>query len=186
MARNQLSQLAPGQPGSQGFTLVELLVAIGLSVMLITAAAGLFFSTLRSDSKKNFVSELKDNGDYALSQMEFLLRNALSLEVQNPGDAPCTTGMNQILLRSVDNNVTRLYLSNGQIASESVQTGTVRYLTGGPTTASNLSFNCQQAAVNTGTYIRISFTLSYASNSGQFFEDSGSANFGTTINVRSY
>ncbi|MBW7955915.1 prepilin-type N-terminal cleavage/methylation domain-containing protein [Patescibacteria group bacterium] len=182
MARNQLKTPV----GRRGFTLIELLVAIGLSVMLVAAASGLFFTTLRSDSKKNFVSELKDNGDYALSQIEFLLRNAVQLEPLNPGESTCGPGMNQIVFRSVDNNVTRLYLSNGQIASESVQTGITRYLTGGPTIATNLSFNCQQAAVNTGTYIQIGFTLSYATSSGQFFQDQGSENFTTTVNVRSY
>lgn len=170
----------------QGFTLIELLVAIGLSVMLIAAASGLFFTTLRSDSKKNYLTELKDNGDYALSQMEFLLRNGVSLEPLSDGDINCGTGMNQIVVRSIDNGITRLYLSNGQIASESVQTGDTRYLTGGPTTASNLLFNCQQAAINSGTYIQIGFTLSYATASGQFFNETGSSNFATTVNIRSY
>lgn len=169
----------------KGFTLIELLVAIGLSVMLIAAASGLFFTTLRSDSKKNYLSELKDNGDYALNQMEFLLRNGVSLERLTQGDVVCGTGMTQIVVRSIDNGVTRLYLSNGQIASESVQTGVTRYLTGGPTTASNLSFNCQQAAINTGTYIQIAFTLTYATSSGQFFTENGSNNFATTVNIRS-
>jgi prepilin-type N-terminal cleavage/methylation domain-containing protein len=170
----------------RGFTLIELLVAIGLSVMLIAAASGLFFTTLRSDSKKNFVTELKDNGDYALSQMEFLLRNAVALEPLNSGDVSCGTGMNQIVLRSIDNGLTRLYLSNGQIASESVLSGVTRYLTGGPTTATNLTFNCQQAAINTGSYIQINFTLNFATASGQFFTETGSSNFSTTVNVRSY
>lgn len=169
----------------KGFTLIELLVAIGLSVMLIAAASGLFFTTLRSDSKKNYLSELKDNGEYALSQMEFLLRNGVSLEPLTAGGTTCTTGMSQIVVRSIDNGVTRLYLSNGQIASESVQSGVTRYLSGGPTTASNLSFNCQQAAVNSGTYIQIAFTLTYATASGQFFTENGSSNFTTTVNIRS-
>ncbi len=170
----------------RGFTLIELLVAIGLSVMLIASATGLFFSTLRSDSKKNYVTELKDNGDYALSQLEFLLRNGVSLEPLSQGDVVCGSAMTQIVVRSIDNGVTRLYLSNGQIASQSVQTGITRYLTGGPTTASNLSFNCQQAAVNTGTYIQVAFRLTYATASGQFFTENGSSDFTTTVNVRSF
>ncbi|MBW7944533.1 prepilin-type N-terminal cleavage/methylation domain-containing protein [Patescibacteria group bacterium] len=169
-----------------GFTLIELLVAIGLSVMLVAAASGLFFTTLRSDSKKTSVSELKDNGDYALSQMEFLLRNAVTLEPLNPGDVICGTGMNQIVFRSIDEGVTRLYLSNGQIASESVQSGITRYLTGGPTTATNLTFNCSQAAINSGSFVQINFTLTYATTSGNLFNDTGSENFTTTVNVRSF
>jgi prepilin-type N-terminal cleavage/methylation domain-containing protein len=174
MARNQL-----------GFTLIEVLIAITLSVILVAAASGLFFTTLRSDSKKNYLTGLKDNGDYALSQMEFLLRNAVALERIDTGDALCTTGMTQIVFRSIDDGVTRLYLSNGAIASESVQTGTTRYLTGGATTVSNLSFNCQQPSPNAGTYIRIGFNLTYATSSGQFFSEEGSDDFYTTVNIRS-
>jgi type IV pilus assembly protein PilW len=172
MARNQL-----------GFTLIELLVAITLSVILIAAASGLFFTTLRSDSKKNFVSELKDNGDYAMNQVEFLLRNAIALELNAPGSPVCTTGMSRIALRSIDDSVTTISAQAGRIASESAYN--TKYLTGSHLSVSNLSFNCQQSSPNIGTFIKISFTMSYATNSG-YFSESGTENFATTINIRSF
>lgn len=161
-------------------------MAITLSVILIAAASGLFFTTLRSDSKKTSVTELKDNGDYAISQIEFLLRNAITLDRISPTDPLCTTGMSQIVFRSVDNNLTRLYLSNNQIASESSATGTTRYLTGGPVAASSLVFDCQQAAQGIGTYIKISFHLAYATTSGTLSIENASDDFVTTVNIRSF
>jgi prepilin-type N-terminal cleavage/methylation domain-containing protein len=186
MARNQLKKIY-----QHGFTLVEILVAVTLSVILLAAASGLFFATLRSDSKKNYVSDLKDTGDYAMSQIEFLLRNAVALERLEPTAPYCAPGMNQILFRSIDNGVTILFEEEGRIASESVNLGVAgavdtKYLTGDQLTVSNLSFDCKQSSPNIGTYIKIGFTLTYASTSSMFFGDGGSENFSTTINVRSY
>lgn len=186
MARNQLKKVY-----QYGFTLIEILVAVTLSVILLAAASGLFFATLRSDSKKNYVTDLKDTGDYAMSQIEFLLRNAVALERLNPTSPYCTAGMNEIMLRSIDNGVTTLYVEDDRIASDSVDladgtTIATRYLTGDQLAVSNLSFDCQQSSPNTGTYIKIGFTLTYASTSSQFFGDGGSEHFSTTINIRSY
>lgn len=167
-----------------------MLVAITLSVILLGAASGLFFTTLRTDSKKSYVTDIKDNGDYAISQMEFLLRNAIALEPIGGNSPRCTNGMNQILLRSIDNGLTTLFIDEGRVASESASadglTGTTHYLTGEHLTASNLSFNCQQSSPNIGTFIQINFSLTYSTASGQFYGDGGTENFTTTINVRSY
>lgn len=183
MARNQLVL-------QRGFTLIEMLVAITLSVILLAAASGLFFTTLRTDSKKTYVTDIKDHGDYAISQIEFLLRNAITLEPVGGSGARCASGMNQILLRSIDNGLTNLSIEEGRIASESSASDgsyvATHYLTGEHIAASNLSFNCQQSSPNIGTFIQINFTLTYSTASGQFFGDGGSENFTTTINVRSY
>ena len=193
MARNQLKNNY--QHGftiyQHGFTLVEILVAITLSIILLAAASGLFFATLRSDSKKNYVTDLKDTGDYAMSQIQFLLRNAISLERTDPNAAFCTQGMNRIVLRSIDNGVTALFEQGGRIASQSVDPATggiisTKYLTGQHLTASSLRFNCQQASLNNGTYLDIGFTLTYATTSAQFVGDTGTENFSTTLNIRSY
>lgn len=183
MARNKLTP-------QHGFTLIEMLVAITLSVILLGAASGLFFTTLRTDSKKSYVTDIKDNGDYAMSQMEFLLRNAISLEPIGGTGARCTTGMNQILLRSIDNGLTNLFIEEGRIASESTAPDgtpvTTHYLTSEQLSAANLSFNCQQSSPNIGTFIQINFSLTYSTASGQFYGDGGTEDFTTTINVRSY
>jgi prepilin-type N-terminal cleavage/methylation domain-containing protein len=144
-----------------GFTLIEILVVVSLSVIITLAAAGLFFTTLISNSKKNVLTTIRDEGDYALSQMEFLLRNAVSLTANptSPTDPVCATGMSTISLKSADNGITTLSVQNSKIASQSAAVGTPVYLTSTATQLSNLSFNCEQATQNYGTYVTISFTL---------------------------
>ena len=147
---------------ARGFTLIEILVVVTLSIVLMTAAAGLFFTTLISNTKKNVISVVKDEGDYASSQIEFLLRNAVSL-VPDPlvANAPtCTTSMTSISFRSLDDGITTLTTLNNRIASQSATTGTPVYLTSDSVQVSQpLVFDCQQSSTNFGSYIKLSFQL---------------------------
>lgn len=60
----------------QGFTLVEVLVVltvtISIAVVVVQSLAGIY----RSSSKSAAVSEVKQNGQYVLSAMESMIRNA--------------------------------------------------------------------------------------------------------------
>jgi prepilin-type N-terminal cleavage/methylation domain-containing protein len=176
-----------GRQSQHGFTLIEILVVVSLSVIITLGAAGLFFTTLISNSKKNVLTTVKDEGDYALSQIEFLLRNAVSLQANpnSPTDPICDTGMSSITLKSIDNGITTLSIQNNKIASQSASTGTPVYLTSTATQLSNLSFNCEQASQNYGTYVTISFTLSKTSpdfNQPTPVQDT----FTTSVNIRSF
>ena len=169
-----------------GFTLVEILVAISLSVMLIVAAMGLFFSTLLSNTKKTVLSTIKDEGDYAINQMEFLMRNAISLEQPTDGGSICAPGRNRIAIKSLDNSITELSIQNSRIASASTNLATNRtvFLTSDDVQLSNLRFDCQNAGPFSGTFIKVSFTLRK-----QAVEQTGqpttSEDFSTSVNVRS-
>ena len=141
----------------RGYTLIELLVVVTLSVIVMLSAAGLFFTTLVSNSRKDILTSVKDEGDYAISQMEFLLRNAITLVP--PSGAGCTTGMGTIVFRNADDGVTTLTNINGQIASQSA-TGNTTYLTSKAVTLTGPTFDCSQSTGDHSTYIKISFQLS--------------------------
>jgi prepilin-type N-terminal cleavage/methylation domain-containing protein len=172
-----------------GFTLIEILVVVSLSVIVSVAAAGLFFTTLITNTKKEILSLVKDEGDYAMNQMEFLLRNAVEL-VRDPSDltgsAPiCTAGMQQISFRSLDEGITTFYNTGGRVASKSASSATPLYLTSDAVTLTGPTFDCEQSSDNYGSYVTISFTLQ---------KDSPDANrpqpvkedFTTSVNVRNF
>lgn len=175
------------QRSQRGFTLIEILVVVSLSVILSVAAAGLFFTTLIGNTKKEIISIVKDEGDYAISQMEFLLRNAVSLTADPdfPLAATCTSGMSRITFKSIDEGITTLYNDNGRIASKSSTSSTPVYLTSDNVTLSGPTFNCQQSGTNYGSYVTITFSLQ---------KDSPDANrpqpvkedFTTSANIRSF
>ncbi len=157
-----------------GFTLLEVVVATTITVIMMIAATGLFLSTIRSNSKGTQVSEVKTEGDYALSQIEFLLRNAISV-VQNPQsntDPICENNMDSISFKEIDGGITTLGSVNSLIASKSATAATASYLTTPATVLSNLKFDCSQAGTNYGTYVTASFSLS---------KDDTAANTPTTL-----
>jgi prepilin-type N-terminal cleavage/methylation domain-containing protein len=167
-----------------GFTLLEMLVVITLTVILSVSAASLFFTTLVGNTKKESLSTVKQEGDYTISQLEFLLRNAVSLVP--PVAASCTNNMSSITFKLNDGGITTLSKINGKIASQSASSATPVYLTSDSVVlASGPRFDCTQASVNKGTYIKISFTLSKLSPDFNTPTDV-TETFTTSVNVRSF
>ena len=62
-----------------GFTLVELLVSIGLVLIIGTIGTSVIASILRSYNKAHIINEIEQNGSYVLSLMESQIRNAASV-----------------------------------------------------------------------------------------------------------
>ncbi len=166
-----------------GFTLIELLVVAALSVIIIIGASSLFFTSLISSSRKEILTTVKQEGDYASSQIEFLLRNALQLEKDTAMGVTCTTGMKSITFRSRDEGITTLSVVSGKIASSS---GTnVAYLTTDAVTlADDQLFDCQQSG-GVGGYIKIHFTLT-KQNTDFNAPNNASDRFETSVSIRSY
>jgi len=63
---------------NKGFTLVELLVSIGLVLIIGTVGTSMIASILRSYNKAHIINEIEQNGNYVLSLMESQIRNAAS------------------------------------------------------------------------------------------------------------
>jgi len=62
-----------------GFTLVELLVVVGLVLIIGTVGTSIITSILRSYNKAHIINEIEQNGNYVLSLMESQIRNAKSV-----------------------------------------------------------------------------------------------------------
>ncbi len=60
----------------QGFTLIEILVVITIIGVLTGITADIFIQIVRGSNKANVVTEIKQNGDNILNQLERTIRNA--------------------------------------------------------------------------------------------------------------
>lgn len=74
-----------------GFTLVEILVVISILAIIVVAGSNMFFTLLRGSNKTKVLQSAKQNGNYAISVMERMIRNARnisgsgsSIVIQNP------------------------------------------------------------------------------------------------------
>jgi prepilin-type N-terminal cleavage/methylation domain-containing protein len=125
---------------SSGFTLVELLIVVALVAIIGLTTTQIFVMGIRSQGKSEVLKEVKQNGDYALSIIETMVRNAIDIP------ASCNTAYNQLQILNSDGLTTTFEcLENGNISSISglIVAPTP---TGIPLTSNKVSvFNCSSA-----------------------------------------
>ncbi len=61
---------------SKGFTLIELLVAVAVLVVVGSIVAVILITSLRGSNKTATITQVRQNGTYAISQMSKVLRDA--------------------------------------------------------------------------------------------------------------
>lgn len=119
-----------------GFTLVEHLAVISVFVVVGVVTTGIFLGSFRATTKSDGLTLLRQNGDYAISQVEKQLRFATSVNgLSHDGNYPPTTinactdlvggpenEYNQLQITNADGGSTTYTCSvgaNGNIASNS-------------------------------------------------------------------
>src|SRR3972149_1590727 len=91
-----------------GFTLIEILVVATIIIVLSTIGMASYQQAgVRARNGKRR-ADMETVRQPSLSQMEFLLRNALELEANSLGYR-CADNMEEIVLRSVDGKLTKLF-----------------------------------------------------------------------------
>lgn len=152
------------QHTSSGFTFIELLVVISLTVVIMLSVTSLFMIFLVSNSRTSTEQVVKSEGDSALQQMTLLLRNAVRL-VDNGQGQTCASNMDRITFVSLDGGTTTfeaISASTGapvQIASNSA------YLTSTDVEVipneggSQPLFSCQSSPDGRRQYVTTTFTL---------------------------
>ncbi len=139
---------------SAGFTLIEVLVVTALVVMLLVGATGMFLGFMAGAAKNNARQKIKDEGNNALTQIEYLLRNSRRVESCSSASSPnisFSTLGGEVL--TISRNGNRLYLT-----STNPDTGSL-YLSGEETVATSLGFQCFQSASGKGQYVEVNFSL---------------------------
>lgn len=117
----------------KGFTLMELMVTVGILGMIIVTIMGMFFRSFRGGTKADTIMTLDQNAQMSLSILERFVRNAQSVSVGG-GDCPATS--DSLTVESWDGRSTVFSLENGQLASN----GAV--ISGEAVVISDLVFEC--------------------------------------------
>jgi prepilin-type N-terminal cleavage/methylation domain-containing protein len=158
----------------KGFSLVELLVVLGIVVTVGALVANLFLANLRTAAKTKALTEIKQNGDYALAVLERMIRNSKEVQSGCPGIGPSLTILNQ------DDNSSTFLCESTRIAS------------GGAALISNnfeivgcdSAFDCDKPEGRPAV-VTISFSLKQKGSSlGQEF--TAEVPFQTTVSTRTY
>lgn len=158
-----------------GFTLIEMLVAIGLLGILAVIGSQMFFSILKNTAKTQVTIEVKQNGNRALSVMSRMIRNARSIELDS-----CTTG-SSITIVNPDRESTTFSCTGTRIASESAGVHPAMYLTSEKVAVKSCDITCDLVAEP--NFVTISFTLQAT---GTRIEEVAEVDFNTTVSLRTY
>src|SRR3989344_6834334 len=71
----------------KGFTLLETLVALSIVAIIASFSINFLATVIKDGAKATIISEIKQNGNYALDVMSFYIRNASSVEDCSGGDS---------------------------------------------------------------------------------------------------
>jgi len=101
----------------KGFTLVEIMVMMGIMSIIGVVATNIFLTTSRSSMKTKVINDLKQQGDSAMSVMEKIIRGAGSIE--NMAVVCNGSGREDLTIYDLNNNVATFSCNPAQIASAS-------------------------------------------------------------------
>jgi len=173
---------------SAGFSLIEILVVMGLLAIAVVIGTSLFFTTFRSSAKTKALTIVKQNGDYALSVMERLIRDSEEVIVNGDGDI-CESGMNKIKIKRMDGSEIEFEcLDEGTATGYIASTSAVRArLISEEVKLDSCSFDCSQKDLNpfNPQSVVINFTLSQANEAARV-EEQASVDFQTSVTTRNY
>ena len=164
------------QAKNNGFTLIELLITTSLTVLLLLGISSLFMTFLLGSAKTNTRKTIKEEGVQALSQMEFLLKNAHYIDETV---STCTNGMSSITIISLDGGSTTFStLADASDENHNKVASNSSFLTSSSVTISNpLTFDCSGTVGN--RQIKINFGLEKITPDG-----TSSQLFSSTVNMR--
>lgn len=173
-----------------GFTLIELLVSVAIISGLGVLLAQTFFTTSRSNTKVERMTDVKQNGEYAIAVMERMIRAARSLTASCSSDGSVATpsaaivnpdGMTTTFMCEMDGSISRV----ASISSAATEYLTSNAVTLGGTSCDtdSLVFYCTSIA-QVPRSLKVTLQLSQKGTPTDQFEKA-STTFQTSIGIRS-
>lgn len=167
----------------KGFTLLEIIVSVVIIALIGMVVSQAFLTTSRSGVKTEILKEVKQNGDFALSTMERMIRGAKA------DTTSCVN--NTVTLTGSDNGTTTFGCFFDGIISRIASTSAsgTQYLTSRAVTlggtdciSSTLTISCTPTpGIPVNVFIK--FTLSQKGSSPSTFEQAQAA-FETSVTTR--
>src|SRR6185437_15252578 len=133
-----------------GFTLVEMLAVMVVFIVIGTLIIAIMVTTFRTSNKTDVLTLVKQNGNYAITQMAKTIRDARSLVSPYPCYPPAQS--TSISVITPDNNAITYSCVNNTIASNGAS-----LLDTTAVSVASCSFTCSQQSQTDLPFIDISF-----------------------------
>ncbi len=180
---------------NKGFTLIELLVVMMIIIGVGSIIAGIIVVSLRGGNRSINVNEVRQAGDYTLSQMTKMTAYAKSFDGVGKSvsgdivyETDCTTQagieFTHLKLTSFDNTQTTFICDyNGVTIASQSASRTVEMINATKFNLDACSFKCTQSNISSAPVIEMSFILSKNSPS-TFVENKITIPFSATVGFR--
>lgn len=136
-----------------GFTLVELLVVTSLTVILMVASTSVFAMLIFTTNKTKIEEKIKNEGNNALSNMEFVLRNAEEVTSLCDGSP-----VDSLTIETINFPPTIIRIKRDQEKIAIVTNGVTKYITSSGSNLTGPNFICYTGE-NDVQYVDMEFSL---------------------------
>ncbi len=171
---------------NEGFTILELLVSVGIIAGISIVVAQVLFTTSKTNTKSEVSKDVKQSGEYVLQVLERQIRNARDVTSACSAIGETTT---TLALTNSDESTTTIGCAEVDPIFRMVQTtsGIPTYLTSGDVTLgscadTSIKFICVESPGVPKSVIT-SFSLAQSGTSPNLYEQSN-ATFESTITLR--
>lgn len=161
-----------------GFTLIELLLYIALVGLLLSAVTGFFVTTIEARAKNQSITEVNEQGHYAMEQLTAAVRNATS--ITSPAAGTSSAGYT-VVVPTASLSPTIASVTSGVLQIKEGAAAAVP-LTNSKVQVSSLTVTNRSRSGTTGL-LQISFTLSRVNDTGRNEYDY-QRTFTTSVGVR--
>lgn len=168
--------------GTEGFTLLEMIVTLAIVVIVSIILTQVFFTTLRTNTKTELLKEMKQNGELSLELMVRAIQSAQNVTCTSAQElsVTATDGAITTIGCSFDGSVTRL--ASDSASGTAYITSQNATLGGSDCSTSSLNFTCSGSAGQPVT-VDISFQLAQTGTAVGAFEQA-SVPFQTSASTR--
>lgn len=173
---NSLKQF--GRPTNEGFTLVELLLSIGIASTVLSLTSVFLFNLLEAQTKNQSISEVEEQGRIVMQKITRAIGNAEAVTAPTPGASAPSLTLNVV---DISDDPTIFDLLAGTLRiTEGL--GGASPLTNSRVTVSGLTFSNLSRPQTPGV-VRFSFTLTTVNDSGRSAYNF-SKTFYSSVNIR--
>lgn len=194
---NFKSRLGGQKSKMRGYTLVEMLAVIVVFSMIGGIIAAIFASSLRGSNKANVTNEVRQNGNYALTQMSRMITYAKSFDgVSTDGVSYETDCYTEPVLENTPTPTPSEYhylkitgFDGGQITftclsnPDEISSNAATMINENAVSVDSCKFTCEQLNIIQPPTIKINFSLSQK-NEEALFESRASVSFETSATMR--
>ena len=164
-------KLLNGKTMKKGYSLIELTIVVGLISVLSVTISGIVLSTIVNSTRIRNQVKLRQAGDYAIGQMNTLIRNSRSIN-------SCNSLSSTVTINNIDGGTTDIMLEGTQIASNSGV-----YLTPSDLEISNFTLSCLPDDTDP-RLINILFTLTLPGGGTGKASESPTETFSTSAEIK--